>query len=65
LSREFDIDVRTFSATSHVLSLLYTHLAHTDSLNETCDALRVHEAEFVRPAGVRTSKSSPTVLLVF
>ncbi|MBM4163018.1 MAG: DUF4372 domain-containing protein, partial [Lentisphaerae bacterium] len=51
LSREFEIDARTFSANSHVLSLLYTHLAHTDSLNETCDALRVHEAEFMRMRG--------------
>ena len=51
LSREFEIDARTFSANSHVLSLLYTHLAHTDSLNETCDALRVHESEFMRTRG--------------
>jgi hypothetical protein len=34
-----------------VLSLLYTHLAHTDCLNETCDALRVHESEFMRTCG--------------
>ncbi len=40
-----------FRANSHVLSLLYTHLAHTDCLNETCDALRVHESEFMRTCG--------------
>jgi hypothetical protein len=51
LAREFEIDARKFSENSHVLSLLYTHLGRTDSLNETCDALRVHEAEFMRTRG--------------
>lgn len=51
LARQFEIDARAFSANSHVLSLLYTHFAHTDSLNETCDALRVHEPEFMRTRG--------------
>jgi len=48
LAREFKIDARKFSETSHFFSLLFTHFARTDSLNETCDALRVHEAEFLR-----------------
>ena len=51
LGREFEIDARKFSETSHCFSLLYTHFARTDSLNETCDALRVHEAEFLRTRG--------------
>ena len=51
LTQEFKIDARKFSGNSHVFSLLYTHLARTDSLNETCDALRVHGAEFLRTRG--------------
>ena len=51
LAREHGIDARKFSATSHVLSLVFTHLGRTDSLNETCDALRVHGAEFLRTRG--------------
>ena len=51
LTREFEIDARKFSGNSHVLSLLYTHLGRTESLNETCDALRIHNAEFLRARG--------------
>ena len=51
LTREFEIDARKFSGNSQVLSLLYTHQGRTDSLNETCDALHVHEAEFMRTRG--------------
>lgn len=51
LAQEYEIDARKFSATSHVLSLLFTHLGRTESLNETCDALRVHDAEFLRTRG--------------
>lgn len=51
LVREFKIDARKFSGNSHVNALLYTHLGRTESLNETCDALRVHEAEFLRVRG--------------
>jgi hypothetical protein len=51
LAREHKIDARGFSAASHVLSLIYTHTAHTLSLNETCDALALHEAEFLRIRG--------------
>jgi len=51
LAREHKIDARGFSEVSHVLSLIYTHAAHTLSLNETCDALSLHEAEFLRIRG--------------
>ena len=33
---------RTFSPTSHVVSLMYSQLAHSISLNDICDALRNH-----------------------
>jgi hypothetical protein len=51
LAREHDIDARGFSAASHVLSLLYGHAAHALSLNDICDALAVHDAEFMRVRG--------------
>ncbi len=51
LAHEYKIDARKFSSTSHVLSLVFTHVARTDSLNETCDALRVHGSEFLRTRG--------------
>lgn len=51
LARDYGIDARGFSEVSHVLSLIYTHVAHTLSLNETCDALALHEAEFLRIRG--------------
>ena len=51
LARDYKIDARKFSEVSHVLSLIYTHAAHTLSLNETCDALVLHEAEFLRIRG--------------
>ena len=51
LAREYGIDARGFSATSHVFSLLYGHAAHAMSLNDICDALAVHEPEFMRVRG--------------
>jgi hypothetical protein len=48
LTREHGIDARTFSGTSHVFSLIYGHAAHALSLNDICDALSVHGAEFLR-----------------
>jgi hypothetical protein len=33
---------RTFSPWSHVVSLVYAQLAHAMSLNDVCDALRIH-----------------------
>ena len=51
LAREFKIDARGFSETSHVLSLIYGHASHALSLNDICDALSVHETEFLRVRG--------------
>lgn len=51
LASQYKIDARGFSATSHVLSLLYGHASHALSLNEICDALSVHQADFLRIRG--------------
>lgn len=51
LARRHNVDAREFSETSHVQSLLYGHAAHALSLNDICDALAVHEAEFMRVRG--------------
>jgi hypothetical protein len=51
LAREFNIDARGFSQTSHVFSLLYGHAAHALGLNDICDGLAVHEPEFLRVRG--------------
>lgn len=44
LARETGVDqkVRTFSAWSHVVSLLYAQLTHSIGLNDVCDALGLH-----------------------
>ena len=44
LARETGVDkkVRTFSAWSHVVTLLYAQLTHCIGLNDVCDALRLH-----------------------
>ena len=38
---------RTFSAWSHVVSLLYAQLAHCIGLNDVCDSLRHHAAKLL------------------
>jgi len=44
LSRKFGVDKksRSFSPWSHVVTMLYVHLAHSLSLNDVADALRNH-----------------------
>jgi hypothetical protein len=44
LARETGVEkkVRTFSAWSHVVSLLYAQLTHSIGLNDVCDALALH-----------------------
>ena len=44
LSRETGVEekVRTFSAWSHVICLLYAQLTHSIGLNDVCDALSLH-----------------------
>jgi hypothetical protein len=44
LSVDYGVDVkcRTFSAWSHVVTLIYSQLTHSIGLNDVCDALRHH-----------------------
>ena len=42
LARSYNIQTRSFSATSHVVAMLYAHLSHALSLNDICDALQNH-----------------------
>ena len=39
---KYKIQTRNFSATSHVVSMLYAQLSHALSLNDICDCLRFH-----------------------
>ena len=42
LARECEIDARSFSPWSHVVSLLSAQLAHSIGLNDVCDTLNLH-----------------------
>lgn len=42
LARKHKIQARSFSADSHVMAMLYAHLAHSLSLNDICGSLRNH-----------------------
>ena len=56
LAREAGADIRKFTASSHVLALMYGHLSNAGSLNEICDALRLHEKEVTRIRGTVAPK---------
>jgi len=56
LAREVGADIRTFSCTSHVVALLCGHLSRASSLNEICDAGRLHESELNRIRGAVAPK---------
>jgi len=56
LAKQEKTDIRKFSAFSHVLALLYGHLSGASSLNEICDAFRLHEPEVNRIRGAVTPK---------
>ncbi len=43
LRSKYKIQTRSFSATSHVVSMLYAQLSHALSLNDICDSLRFHK----------------------
>ena len=58
LGREAGTDIRKFTAFSHILALLYGHLSGASSLNEICDALRLHEPEVTRIRGAGAPKRS-------
>lgn len=42
LKDKYKIQTRSFSATSHVVSMLYAQLSHALSLNDICDCLHFH-----------------------
>ena len=56
LAREAKADIRAFSCTSHVLALLYGQISRASSLNEICDAARLHESELNRVRGATAPK---------
>lgn len=56
LAREADANIRTFSCTSHIVALLYGQLNRAASLNEICDAARLHEPELNRIRGATAPK---------
>ena len=58
LARETGVDkkVRTFSAWSHVVSLLFAQLTHSIGLNDVCDALGLHSG----PLSSIRSATAPT-----
>jgi hypothetical protein len=56
LARDAGADIRTFSCTSHVVALLYGQLNRAASLNEICDAARLHEPELNRIRGASAPK---------
>ena len=43
-SAQREVSARTFSAWSHVVSLLYAQLTHSVGLNDVCDALGLHSS---------------------
>ncbi|WP_370882402.1 DUF4372 domain-containing protein [Oligosphaera ethanolica] len=45
IAREAQADIRSFACTIHVLALLYGQITRSGSLNEICDASRLHEPE--------------------
>ncbi len=42
LRNKYKIQTRSFSATSHVVAMIYAQLSHALSLNDICDSLRLH-----------------------
>ena len=43
LKVKYKIQTRAFSATSHVVAMIFAHLSHALSLNDICDCLRFHK----------------------
>lgn len=41
-ARKYEIQTRSFSPTSHVVTMMYAQLSHSLSLNDVCDALQNH-----------------------
>ena len=43
LKNQHKIQTRSFSATSHVIAMIFAQLSHALSLNDICDCLRFHK----------------------
>ena len=56
IARDIGAYSRKFSCTSHVLALLYGQIVRAGSLNEICDAARLHEPELSRIRGATAPK---------
>ena len=56
LADEHKLDIRKWSAVSHVVALMYGQLAGCDSLNGIVDAARVHEGEWRNIRGAQPPK---------
>ena len=56
LAKEAKADIRSFSAFSHVLALLHGQITKAGSLNEICDAAKLHEPELNRIRGATAPK---------
>ncbi len=56
LAEEYKLDIRKWSAVSHVVALMYGQLAGCDSLNGIVDAARVHESEWRNIRGAQPPK---------
>ena len=56
LADEHRLDIRKWSAVSHVVALMYGQLAGCDSLNGIVDAARVHEGEWRNIRGAEPPK---------
>jgi hypothetical protein len=56
IARDAGADIRGFSCASHVLALLYGHIARAGNLNEICDAARLHKPELNRIRGATAPK---------
>jgi len=58
LADEHRLDIRKWSAVSHVVALMYGQIAGCDSLNGIVDAARVHEGEWRNIRGAEPPKRS-------
>ena len=56
MAKEAKADIRSFSAFSHVLALLHGQITKAGSLNEICDAAKLHEPELNRIRGATAPK---------
>ena len=56
LARKHRGQTRSFSTTSHVISMVYAHLAHALSLNDICDSLSNHAGTLKAAPQLHSSK---------